>query len=1387
MVIIEGIMTLYIKEVLIPEKVAEVVNRFSVLEIPDEIPEDPEEAALFWINKSCVKLKQIMQKEMNEDETTRNEPLPPLPMLEDLTDMSDGCCLAAILSFYCPDHLRWQEICLNKEMSMADSIYNLQLVQFFCQEKLPYNICFLSLEDFLYLHETIRPNVLAFIADLLFLFEIRTAKCVRQPGLDYDTEIPTDNEIMHNGSSLSYPDLPTPAEMKAKSLQHSSWVDERQQLEQRNGSTPIRSPRKSSSSAKLRQRSSSSHNLSDEDEELTRYFSALDIKADLEPSPEILMIAERNFHKTPIKTGPKSITTYSNNIKDNNKDNNLDQNDYYLSSSPVRHSDTSNGNNNKSSQLADYFSQLSQTNSSSSRKTAPNTTSFAKLNSENSKNLSLTTSPEPSINIAYSHKNEKTPNVEQKSPVKSQSSRSIPHINKSDSVKQLLERENETNDISKSSANLSTDKQNTSDSEIASQVYNIRMKLEEKRRKIEQERKNAEEEWKSNRQNIGKEAFLRVVHKNGKEDNESDVRDVSVSKNKQTSNQEKREILSINDVVQDLDTLKRKWFEDKRPNDQNKPFVLNQSGDKVNFDDLKASIDLMESSITDIDADLEILQEHELMLRSHRNVIPVNNSDKSKFFLSPDHQKVPQPLLNTSQPFHLAAEPQIPPQQTFNSLSFQQQNTQQIHPSMISQQTSTLAQRQQQQRAMWSDNQVYNPNDGTQPMGPRRGQWGQPVMPVSTNTGSGINQWKTVPIPQQQIDPNFQQSNYEPFDIHGLRQTTNMPFNSQAFHPMVAQNSYNYNLGGHYNTLNSQHSSYAHQNGPIPQTQFNFQGFPQPQYAPNNSIGQYAQTQQFNPNLSNSSINYNQTPPHQMLTNPEQNYHSMSINHFNNQPINQENSQQMRPMLGQTPTLINSQPINMPSVPMPSHYEEYDNQQVFSSPTNKTLIGRTFRVSKPKVLSPDISEQNSPTRSIINEFSNEALNNGKNENSPNSSIPKDNSNVSETSHSNESFFISFGNEPKSKAKPGLKPKQVKLQQQMRRELKSANASSNLSALNIPSNESLDQNTSSYMSETPPKQNTSQLSNSVSPGVGFVIGADLVNPEPSYEDEMARRKESIMIQSLKRRAEQEAKRLKKEQELAHKREEERLRREHSEKKKEEERIKRQFILEQYRQRKAAEEAEKNGSIGNSSTFSSRDSNRNNSTLVLNRPSRQRLFSAPKPRPKSLHVSASNIQDYSSLDCKPSRIMDDTDSCQNLLSSNSANSRPQSAMSAQSQNSAFSLSTARRLPSPTQSHPSNVPSFSSGFMLSRFRGPPSDGASDAGSTFSEYTGPKLFVKPSQKSNKVLILNAINVVLAGAVNSDTKKKVLEVYFYHNYQSLIQSLISCFYVYLQTGNQCV
>lgn len=211
----------------------------------------------------------------------------------------------------------------------------------------------------------------------------------------------------------------------------------------------------------------------------------------------------------------------------------------------------------------------------------------------------------------------------------------------------------------------------------------------------------------------------------------------------------------------------------------------------------------------------------------------------------------------------------------------------------------------------------------------------------------------------------------------------------------------------------------------------------------------------------------------------------------------------------------------------------------------------------------------------------------------------------------------------------------------------------------------------------------------------------------------------------------------------------------EKKREEERVKRQAILEQYRLRKAQEEAENEGNQQNFMPI--KNSAKNSGTVVLNRPARMRPNStgAGKPRPKSLHVSASTMGDYTSLDQRASRVTDDIDANYSVYSGSNHNagigsSRPQSAMSGHS-------ITSRKLPSPTSS---NHPSMPPNLVLGRhYRGPPSDGASDAGSTFSEYTGPKLFVKPTSKSNKCIILNAINVVLAGAVNNETKRKVLEV----------------------------
>lgn len=194
MIIIECILTLYVREILIPVKVGEVVSRFSgeyeeTTEADLPPSSEPEDVALFWVNRACAQLNQEIREchvAMNDDDASQMDPeeaSPAVPSLDELSDMCDGCSLFGLLAFYCPTYLDWREIVLKADISIADSIYNLQRVYAFTMERFPSEVCFLTLEDFLYLPEPLVPNFLAFIADLLFLFEIQPIECVTAPYL----------------------------------------------------------------------------------------------------------------------------------------------------------------------------------------------------------------------------------------------------------------------------------------------------------------------------------------------------------------------------------------------------------------------------------------------------------------------------------------------------------------------------------------------------------------------------------------------------------------------------------------------------------------------------------------------------------------------------------------------------------------------------------------------------------------------------------------------------------------------------------------------------------------------------------------------------------------------------------------------------------------------------------------------------------------------------------------------------------------------------------------------------------------------------------------------------------------------------------------------------
>ncbi|GBN50643.1 Patronin, partial [Araneus ventricosus] len=257
-----------------------------------------------------------------------------------------------------------------------------------------------------------------------------------------------------------------------------------------------------------------------------------------------------------------------------------------------------------------------------------------------------------------------------------------------------------------------------------------------------------------------------------------------------------------------------------------------------------------------------------------------------------------------------------------------------------------------------------------------------------------------------------------------------------------------------------------------------------------------------------------------------------------------------------------------------------------------------------------------------------------------------------------------------------------------------------------------------------------------------------------EMEMTRRKEMIMMMSLRRRAEQEKKKNEKQQEYLKKKEDERMKQEQLEKKKEEEKLRRQLILEQYRQRKAQEEED--GTSGPSRGREETTAASRGATMTR---SKSRSASVTRPRQRSGQSSNNrnqNLSSPSSLDSPVGR-----GSQYNL-----AGGYPDEVSSEHGY--APSPCRTRNYPYSSPISPTSFPS-SPGPLLSgmlggsRNRSTPSDGLSDSSSTVSsawasEYTGPKLFVKPSTKSNRNIVINAVNTVLAGAVNSETKRKVIE-----------------------------
>ncbi|XP_041450282.1 patronin isoform X9 [Drosophila obscura] len=280
---------------------------------------------------------------------------------------------------------------------------------------------------------------------------------------------------------------------------------------------------------------------------------------------------------------------------------------------------------------------------------------------------------------------------------------------------------------------------------------------------------------------------------------------------------------------------------------------------------------------------------------------------------------------------------------------------------------------------------------------------------------------------------------------------------------------------------------------------------------------------------------------------------------------------------------------------------------------------------------------------------------------------------------------------------------------------------------------------------------------------LVIGVDATNLDPESVDEMERRKEKIMLLSLQRRQQQEEAKARKEIEASQKREKEREKEEERARKKEDQMARRAAILEQHRLKKAIEEAEREGK-----TLDRPDLHvklQPQSSTATNPRLRQQRTT--RPRPKTIHVDDASV---------------DISEASSISSRGKKGSSSNLTESPDDYPSTSSTPIGRRGSYKTSREPSAVErgrtlsriSVAKGSTLN-FRGRKSNSLMNLCDTDSGLgratpprrapspgmgaSGPKLYKQPAAKSNRGIILNAVEYcVFPGAVNREAKQKVLE-----------------------------
>ncbi|XP_024227352.1 patronin isoform X10 [Bombus impatiens] len=1437
MAVIEGLMVLYAKEVVTGDRVVSAIRRFDP-QAEVDVPADHEKGLLLWISHASNALIAKIQAEEGAGDKTR---LPELPAAKDFQSLCDGVGLAAVVAFYCPGELNWMDIRVSKRPSVADALHNLSLVHAFCNRCLPYSIFHMLPEDVTYMRGCMKQNLVVFLADMYNVLEIHPAKCVRYPGeeraMQFLDACPRNSHGVAHKRSLPQsiapiPDLRSNLSVSAPGFTvakapSSSSVKKSQSLQQTAENYSHDDRRAGSEESFVVHRGKGIPTLSSvaDEKSITRVDAAgrpsnweeqrrssyagrrsrrNSVSDDSQLTIENFGGSQDNLHnfgRNPDKEvgahiGKRSTTEPTLPARSSVQDvygsgvqHILSDNGYDKEEPPRLRRQTSNSSLDNVALKQILHSSENVNSDGDTSKLA----SFANLSRQSS---------EKGINLTYTEqeRDDSKSNLSNKKLGQTNGNRNGEKKTTFATLPNTTTWQQQSNQQSQQMEQHSVADENGGNTIMASQLNNIRLKLEEKRRHIENEKRRMEVVMSKQRQKVGKAAFLQAVTKLylvGKVKSPSSSTSggdspaeigpptpvtsgssgetpTSVSETtpvtQQPSQEKPQRPFSLKEISEDVRDVEHKWLE----HDGNAPFIeTRRTPDIENMD-----LEQYHQSISQI-------------------CIPFRRMNNSLSEIQADIQRLAN-QQNQIQQQHLMTQHQQQIQQQFQQLqSLSQQHMQNFGMAPINPLTSKLQDTQQSQFYLHDQPQL------------QRRMWGQPPP-----TQSLANEMAAVGY-QQSMDPRYstQPTPYQQ-DMRLYQDTRNWgthPPQQKGFVLHDTPQEPRYLNGGDHSLCNNQMSH------------------PGPTYPSSTSI-------------------FNQTPPSSASPQHRNAVHRIS-------QLMSESPEPKRPTVHHIPIKCESPtekrqitamhaPVPAPPVDdmKPQNISFIGNDDELTQGIrglNITSGSRTYRIPSPT--RPSISRNSFQPHPSLREAT------------PSPSSTPEVTPLDPTDAGEKGFYICFDNDAPKKPKPTLRVKRTSPKKErgvssyvdsedftMRPDSPSAIVMDRQKQLEIQRDsdrekqrqiderdfqrqEIRDREIQREGEREKQRERHEISAESRQSGVGLIIGNQLANPDPNSLDEMERKKERIMLLSLQRRQQQEEMKERKEVEAQARREQEKLKAEERARKKEEERQRRAAILEQHKVKKAIEEAEREGKVIDKELLNTikptklrnktattrprpktihvdagteldsgaltpsrgkKGSSSNLSTASLTSPTMRRDYyrgsqdsltaahfderrSGPLYRGGSLRVSSVDSPD-DGRGSSPCRSMNQLGRRGSYKTSRGSSS-DQDGMMCRYTDTDSGLGRAtppRRAPSPGMGSMRHLPSPSGpgslppGLMTKRrvF----DDGSSDISSTPSsmmDYNGPRLYKQPTTKSNRGIMLNAVEYcVFPGTVNKEAKRRVLD-----------------------------